>query len=793
MRSGVFTLTVILVISFLQSFSGTMAADARASESQRSTILVDLANERTFGLIQANDGVSVHIVKDSLTKQRVVEIRVQPFSIHQNPWPSISCGPEALGTPLNLTPFTSASINIQNCAEGTLPSVGVYYSTLPHNDGGRNLDGDQFVIPGGTSMICPVPSASLERNDPSSINFLMLAFPAAETEQVYHISEIAGVYDPASGSPVDSATKTVAGLREQFPGMQKRVNWDAVSPDSQKEWRKRTAAIGASIDDLVSLCASAKARGFEEGTYKPLSGKLAEVSQEMGQLLLADQKDFAVWDIDPYLNIFRTDSPGFGSSLIEKASVMMALGEFRDLVFMVSPCDRDIRLAVELKLPAGLPKNCAIVQETVYLKNRRNEETGDTVRELSKPLAIPKGESRQIRVRFDTRSSGIQPSAYAFEIVLRDADTGTSRNVSGTLEIWDFKLPNYDVLANNSYALFDTSMFTNGLLLSKAVEHMKMYGLNFVYVHQNEIPKPADVDADGNIIAFDDSAFEKRIGPIVQAWNAAPGDESLRFLFSLSGTYELCIQRSDIHFGNEKWKHVLAQWLDHLEQLVHRLGVPDNNWMLVLADEASEAALLRDEIPMAEAIKAINPRIKLTCNTSTVISDPTQRERMKVFDILQPNLVELKHNRYLQDWIRQSGKETWAYQCVADMGTRVRNPYDYYRVQAWELLKYGLTGTGVWTYCAQAATQDGYGYLLVYPDGHDIMHSRRYEMFREGLDDYRYVCALRDIASQNGSQAQEQANALIAAAVADITSNPLDTSRCDHWRVKIANEILRLK
>ena len=38
-----------------------------------------------------------------------------------------------------------------------------------------------------------------------------------------------------------------------------------------------------------------------------------------------------------------------------------------------------------------------------------------------------------------------------------------------------------------------------------------------------------------------------------------------------------------------------------------------------------------------------------------------------------------------------------------------------------------------------------------------LVHSRRYEMVREGLDDYRYATALQQFAATRGAQAQRQA------------------------------------
>jgi vacuolar-type H+-ATPase subunit H len=70
------------------------------------------------------------------------------------------------------------------------------------------------------------------------------------------------------------------------------------------------------------------------------------------------------------------------------------------------------------------------------------------------------------------------------------------------------------------------------------------------------------------------------------------------------------------------------------------------------------------------------------------------------------------------------------------------------------------------------------------------MHARRYEMFREGIDDYRYISALREVAKRRGSAAVRKAEKLIQQAVDDVTSHVEDTTLCDKWRRRIAKEII---
>jgi hypothetical protein len=152
----------------------------------------------------------------------------------------------------------------------------------------------------------------------------------------------------------------------------------------------------------------------------------------------------------------------------------------------------------------------------------------------------------------------------------------------------------------------------------------------------------------------------------------------------------------------------------------------------------------------------------------------------------------------LRDWIGVGRRPLWTYRCESMAGVD-KNLYDYYRVYPWDMIRYGIVGTGVWTYCAQGESpwgesRRGIAYNLVFKrrDRAEVIHSRRYEFYREGADDFRYVYALREAARARGEAAVSEAEALIGEAVADITANRRDVTRSERWRERIAQEILRL-
>jgi len=359
------------------------------------------------------------------------------------------------------------------------------------------------------------------------------------------------------------------------------------------------------------------------------------------------------------------------------------------------------------------------------------------------------------------------------------------------------ELPSYDILPNNAYVEYHNSEI-GAKVPEQGVRHMKMYGVNMVYVLPNELPWPVKVDDALNITAFDATGLTRRIKSILKAWKVAPGDERLRWIFSLSGAPDRLLESETPVYPSAQWKSVLAGWLRRFREFMTSLEIADEDWMFVLADESSESVLVTYEIPFAEMLKDIDPRISLSCNASQVINDAEMTDRfLKVFDVLQPNLDALKKSPALRQWIGTNRRPLWTYRCESMAGVD-RNLYDYYRVYAWDMLRYGITGTGIWTYCAQGTspwgkTKRGIGYNLVFKhrEKAEVVHSRRYELYREGADDYRYIQALLATARQKGEAAEREAQDLISEALADITANVRDVTRCEKWRLRLANEILR--
>jgi hypothetical protein len=106
---------------------------------------------------------------------------------------------------------------------------------------------------------------------------------------------------------------------------------------------------------------------------------------------------------------------------------------------------------------------------------------------------------------------------------------------------------------------------------------------------------------------------------------------------------------------------------------------------------------------------------------------------------------------------------------------------------------------GRWTYCVDnnkdpwPHMENQFVPVFRHPTKRDLVHSRRNEDYREGPDDCRTIWKLRNVAKKKDPAALVAAAKLIQEAAADITADTTDTTRCEKWRGRIGQEILKLQ
>lgn len=757
--------------------------------NKRTDIIAQYATGDDLRKIDVSEGVTITQGPDGM-----LEVVIAPFSKHGNHWPTIAFGPRYFEKPINLASYSKLEVVMHHMTEG-MSLIDLNIATLP--DGTKNVDYEQYWIPGQTAMPATMSMASLINNDPSEISLVQIIFRPREQETVYRIEPIKAFYDPSIGSPAEQLQAKAEVIRQRYDEVKQELLASLSSSQGN--------AVRETVDDLDirvqvierQIDEAAKLKFYK--SYKMLSQQLDSIASEIGRLRMSRVGPMVVYEPNRYTPIERSTSPELTSKIAKQFNVQMAGNEFRDLVFTVFAADHDLEIDLSLEPTASNPIPSGVVQlyQVAYLNNFRGEETGDALLPVNGKVKIPKGEGRQFWVRFNTRTSAVKAGLYTFAVQLRDRGHGISHTIPGQLEVWPFTLPSYDILPNNSYAIFNHGVSDDptGQKFRDAIREMKTYGLNYLYMEPPEIPITRGFDEQWMVTSYDDAAFKQRIESSLQVWRQSPGDEKLNFIIALLNYEMLGMESAGGAFLDDAWQTVLKQYLEHLKSVLKEAGVADDQWILMLRDESSQAALIQYDIPMAEAIRRIDPSIRIISNSSALLSDTQWTKRyFDAFDMFQPH----RGRDQVIQWLRQSGKPIWLYECDTGMTAMGRDLYDYYRVYGWEMVENQVVGTGVWTYFSSTHNrpwgEDFQGCQLIYVHPEQgIVHSRRYEMYREGMDDYRYVAALREAAKKHGDHEKKIAETLIRHAISDIQNNLKDQDRCEAWRVRIAEQILALK
>jgi hypothetical protein len=200
-----------------------------------------------------------------------------------------------------------------------------------------------------------------------------------------------------------------------------------------------------------------------------------------------------------------------------------------------------------------------------------------------------------------------------------------------------------------------------------------------------------------------------------------------------------------------EWKRNFSVWLDGVKKHLQSRGINNNQWALHPFDET-----LCDELyDFCRFVKDADRSISIFANSFG--KGPGEYRRFK-------NLIDIWsfQDSYIaahKDWlneIKSFGKEVFMHDCLGP--GKGNDPYSYYRLMPWRAFQLGLTGVGFWVYYDGVNYKNGplpwddtmvsmgyYGVVYssqfspVNTQGENIVPSRRWEAWREGLEDYQYL------------------------------------------------------
>jgi hypothetical protein len=193
----------------------------------------------------------------------------------------------------------------------------------------------------------------------------------------------------------------------------------------------------------------------------------------------------------------------------------------------------------------------------------------------------------------------------------------------------------------------------------------------------------------------------------------------------------------------------LLAWIGKIVVYLTAQGLSPDRWALYPVDEPHRTASLKLVKAISEVVKKKYPSLRIYAdptignNYSYSVSDLS--ELRNLVDYWQPELGLLKSP--LGSFFRTLDKEWWIYSNPKSPA-KLGSPLHDYRMLAWWAWQHGANGVGFWSYSDTGGSSawvdiDGRrpDWAVVYESEQGIISSRRWEAFREGLEDYALLAA----------------------------------------------------
>jgi hypothetical protein len=477
-------------------------------------------------------------------------------------------------------------------------------------------------------------------------------------------------------------------------------------------------------------------------------------------------------------------------------------GEYEPAAVNIINCSqKKLQLAVSLS-PLSGPNNIVIdskstitIRRAIYVSAKGKGDIADAlVLQGERPFEIRPGEITQIwmSIHNPALKAGTYRGSIGFVVDMPEANQYPIETIALNIKVEPFKLITDTKLSTNvcAYPEYIGIAKEN---INECARDLQEHYTNVFVVHPSSVPylhrKPAQTSQQDEFRQF---------GRMIDEHSYAR-----TFLLFLAFTPE---KKDYGRFGqwmSPAWQDEFAVWLKNITNILKEHGIGYDRFALAPFDER----LCAEFYEIAKLIKTIDPKIRVYANSFG--KGPADFNRFQsLIDIWCMSRIESeKHLEWLED-IKGFGKEVWTYRARGP--GKAHEPYSFYRLMPWWALQNGLTGVSFWVYAdphSDDSWNDYYApaghYGVVYiatkspvaTGGENIIPSRRWEAWREGIEDYMYFEQLQRAADKikitNPAKAM-QIQQFIKSQVDTVLKKPQDYGKINEARTQINNFLTQL-
>ncbi len=576
-----------------------------------------------------------------------------------------------------------------------------------------------------------------------------------------------------------------------------RTSFQATALHRLDGWRNLQTAIGA-----------ARARDWKTRSGRRL---LWQAANPMSPLSVADV---------PRTNIVDAPRPpsGTGGTLsgnqagsAEPLDIFLWQGEYESAAITLFNADEapmHVRpVLTPLQSVGGSTVSAAdliTLRTSVFVDGRGGAgRTGDAlIRVPPTGFDISPGQPRQLWLT--VYAPTLAPGDYAFAIDLQPTDAaGTlvpTDLVQARITVAGIRFPDRATLKTFAYHYIERSDITK-TAQAEAIADLRAHHVNVdVLFWSSALPMPT-IDRAGKMqIDFTkhDAALDRYAGGelLLFYWGLGVHRDEVPGLRTIQGPPYL-----------DAVKEWVTRWVAHLKER----GLDYDDFAMYPFDES----LAPEFETLAKFLKQeVDPKLRIFAN-SRGLKDGDQLRRIAPYlDIWCPrDLIYGARLGPAELDARRTIPEVWSYDCSSS--SKGKPPLDYFRFQMWRAFARGDRGCGLWTYADPETGADAWHdfawlsgkYGVVYgplgkPDdvdfsGESIVPSRRWEAWREGVEDYEYLVQLRDAIAAARSEGRfdpaDRAAAVLEGSVREVLQNQSDPSIVYRVRQDLTRALLQLR
>jgi len=407
-----------------------------------------------------------------------------------------------------------------------------------------------------------------------------------------------------------------------------------------------------------------------------------------------------------------------------------------------------LQMKVSLAGEQGAGAPTVTLREAVHVESGGEHLLADPLPRLQDgALTLPPGVFRQLWL--DVSSAGARPGIHQMTLAL-SGPGGPPAQVPVSIEVLPIRLPDPPPIATWNYSYQNDPLIQGRWEQARA--DLAAHHINAYCWPSWHLPWPKFDDA-GSLLPLDWTAFDK----------ALASHDNARFLLLWPqfefGNLNL---RLDLEVGSALWEERFIAWFRALIAGLKERGLGYDRVIWYPTDEPTTATRVGQQVLAARTIHKADPQALVLANPYRACPTTLREKLGEVTDVWCPELSWALDG--LMPYFRRTSKHLWTYQ-VLGFGA---SAFDGYRLSFWRCWREGIAGHGFWSYsdCGGSnwdrTDEPRNDYAVIYDgDPDELIPGKRWEAWREGVEDYAYLWALRQ-AGGDVPQLQRDVDALFA-------------------------------